>query len=132
QADRKPDVVVVNGLVTAVDGDLVTKTDDVVDFKILLMVIGNEAGSVSRIQFSRPVSGKLPLVDRCVETVTAVEHVGMRHVADIFLAEPHRVHAGAVRIPWTSLLDDCIRAIRFCWRIGQGAKNAEVPKLPAI
>src|SRR6476646_10408823 len=96
------------------------------------MMIGEEAGSISGIQITRSVSRKLPLIDRCVETIAAVENVRVRHVTQIFLGETHGVHSGTVRIPRVALLDDGVRAIRSCRVLEQRPENAHISKLSGI
>src|ERR1700746_2096315 len=96
------------------------------------MVVGNEAGSVSRVQVSRSVQRILPLVYRRVETITAVKNIGVRHVLYIALAESSRIHTCPVGIPRNARLHNGVRAIRLCRRVQQRAEYAEISKLSGI
>src|SRR5215813_9015759 len=95
-------------------------------------MIGDESGSISGIQITRSVSCKLPLIDRGVQTIAAVENVRMRHVTQIFLSESPRIHSWPVGIPRAALLNNGVRAVRFCRRVEQRAENAHISKLTGV
>src|SRR5947207_1788674 len=97
------------------------------------MMVCNEACSVGGVQVSRSMAGELPLMDRGVEAIAAVENIRVRHVIEIALAEARGIHAGAVRVPGPrALLQDRVGAVRLRWRVRERTEDAEVSKLAVI
>ena len=92
-------IIGVQPLVGVVDGNFVPGIEVVIDFPVDLRAVGIELGSGGDAISCVGMPAPGPLSHGCVESITAVEDIGMRHGGEKLLADAGRIQLGSIRIP---------------------------------
>ena len=72
-----------------------------------------------------------PLMDRGVQSISAIKHIRMRHCGEVFLSHASRILPRAVGVKWRSR-NLSIRTIGLRRRVGHGPEDAEVTQLAGV
>ena len=81
-------------MIAVVDRDLVPRIEDVIDLRVDLLVVGVDSWFQSAYS-GRPFRARqTPLMDGRIQTIAAIENIGVRHGAQISLADSGRIHSG--------------------------------------
>src|SRR5207247_6794568 len=91
-------IIGVQPLVAVVDSHLVPGIEVVIDFRVDLLPVRIVTGSAGEAVICVRMSVPDPLVYGCVQSITPVEDIGVRHGGEILLADTGRIQLRAITI----------------------------------